>query len=534
MTTDILNYWPMPGKTPRQSQQKVLEWIENLPSNIKYILCEIPVGGGKSPIGLNYSGFLADSLGNAFVLTPQKILQKQYQDSFDRARLFSLYGKSNYKCEPKDTNCDIGSDIKPRCVSCPHRDAMGATKSSPNVVLNYTLGLLLFMLSADIGIPKRKLMILDECHTLEHHLTEFKALQIGEKRCRQFKVKFKKPETEADAINWINDCYFPAVQQEYKTLKSLVDEIMSRYENDERMDKADAEVINKLKDVTEHISVISEYVNMDFDDLIDKFVLLKDKTYFKFKALYGKDIFVKYMKPMADKFLFLSSTILDKDAYCRDLGIPPEEAAFISVDSEFELDNRPVMYLPRAKMTYGWDKDDRKSDRVGMIKGIRDICDMHADNSGIVHTGSFQVSNWLVDELRGKIPHRIMHHNPESELSRDQVIDEFIKNNNQVPTILISPSITEGLDLTHDKGRFAIITKVPYPYLGDAWVKRRQDLSKAWYNRQAMIGIIQGSGRVVRSKDDWGNTYILDSSFYGLYKGMERQVPAWFKKSIHW
>lgn len=522
----------MPNSQPRETQTKVLQWIENLPPNIKYILCEVPVGGGKSPIGLNLSAYLADSLGHAFVLTPQKILQKQYQDSFERARLFSMYGKANYKCLPKDTNCDIGGDIKPKCASCPHRDAMASLKGSPNVVLNYSLALLFFMLAADIGIGKRKLMILDECHTLEHHLTEFKALQIGEKRCRQFKVKFQYPRSEDDALNWIDDTYLPAVQNEYRVLKSVADEIISKYENDETMSKADAEILNKLKDVKEHMAMLTEYTTMNRNDLIEKFALIKDKTYFKFKPLYGKEMFNTYMKPMADKFLFLSSTILDKAAYCRDLGIPPEEAAFLSVESEFELDNRPVLYSPKSKMTYGWDGPDKKVDRKRMIQGIIDICKTHEGQSGIIHTGSFQVANWLIEELDGKVEQRLMHHNPESEVSRDEVIEKFTKNNNTVPSLLVSPSITEGLDLTHDKGRFAIITKVPYPYLGDAWVKRRQELSKEWYMRQAMIGIIQGSGRVVRSKDDWGYTYILDESFAALMKNMNHQLPKWFKDSI--
>lgn len=532
MTTSILNFWPMPNSKPRASQEKVLQWVENLPPNIKYILCEVPVGGGKSPIGLNYSAYLAESMGSSFILTPQKILQKQYQDSFERARLFSIYGKSNYRCESKDTNCDIGSDIKPKCVKCPHRDAMDAVRSSPNVVMNYTLALLYFMLSETIGIKKRKLMILDECHTLEHHLTEFRALQIGEKRCRQFKVKFHYPRNEDDALDWIEETYLPAVESEYRLVKSVADEIMSKYENDETMSKSDAEIINKLKDIKEHITILGEYLGEDRSKLIDKFALIKDKTYFKFKPLYGKDMFNTYMKPMADRFLFMSSTILDKDAFCRDMGIPASETAFLSVDSEFELENRPVLYTPKSKMTYGWDGDDKKGDRRRMIDGIIEICKQHEGQSGIIHTASFQVANWLIEQLDGKIEQRIMHHNPEAESSRDEVIEKFTSNNNEIPSILISPSITEGLDLKHDRGRFSIIVKVPYPYLGDAWVKRRQELSKEWYMRQAMIGIIQGSGRVVRAKDDWGYTYILDESFAGLLKFMDRQTPKWFKDSI--
>jgi ATP-dependent DNA helicase DinG len=532
MDKDILQYWPMAKSLPRESQEKVLKWIEALPIEKKYILCEIPVGGGKSPIGLNLSAYLADSKGSSFILTPQKILQKQYQDSFDKSQLLSLYGKANYTCAPKETNCDIGSDIKPKCESCPHRDAMGAARYAPNIVLNYTLAMLLFMLSTELKIGKRKLMVLDECHTLEHHLTEFQALQIGEKRCRQFKVKWTKPNSEYEAIDWIKETYKPAVIHEHSQLTSIVQEITARYEDNEHMDKADAEIINKLKDVTRHLDVLNEYCLLGVDDLIQKYALIIDKSYFKFKPLYGREIFNKFMKPMADRFLFMSSTILDKDAFCHDLGIPPEEAAFISIDSEFPLDNRPVLYSPTMKMTYGWDKDDKKSDRKIMINKIIDICKLHEGDSGIIHTGSFQLANWLIRELTGKVSQRIMHHAPDSDYSRDVIIDDFTDNNNDIPSLLISPSITEGLDLKDDRARFSITAKVPFPNISDAWTKRRMELSKEWYNRQAMLGIIQGAGRVIRSKEDWGYNYILDESFGALYQRYIKNTPAWFKNSI--
>jgi Rad3-related DNA helicase len=167
-----------------------------------------------------------------------------------------------------------------------------------------------------------------------------------------------------------------------------------------------------------------------------------------------------------------------------------------------------------------------------MIAKIIEICKSHESDSGVIHTGSFQIANWLVNELTDKIPHKIVHHNPDSDFTRDEVINEFMANDNAVPTILISPSITEGLDLKEDKGRFSIIAKVPFPYLGDSWVKRRMELSKEWYSRQAMIGIIQATGRVVRSKEDWGYNYILDESFGMLSKMYSKNIPKWFKDSI--
>ena len=44
--------------------------------------------------------------------------------------------------------------------------------------------------------------------------------------------------------------------------------------------------------------------------------------------------------------------------------------------------------------------------------------------------------------------------------------------------------------------------------------------------------IVQGSGRSVRSEEDWANTYILDSNFGKLLGGNQELFPEWFLEGI--
>lgn len=529
---NIFKFWPSREYTPREIQTSVLKWMEQLPSHIKYVLCELPVGSGKSFLGINYSGYIDNGWGDAYVLTPQRILQKQYEESFESHQLASLYGKTNYQCEPKSTNCDIGSSVKPMCPSCPHKEAFNKAIYSPNIVLNYKLALLMFKyISSEKGIRPRKLMVFDECHTLEHHLTEFNAIQVGEKRCRQFSVKFPSLKTATQALDWLGTTYTKAATDVLRRLQRQFEDIDARSTGGERLLPEDIDIINRYKDVTTHLDELQEFLSLGEDAIRERYVFVPEKAHFKFKEVYGKHVFKDFVYGMADRFLFMSATILDKKAYCEDLGIDPEQAAFISMNSEFPEENRPIIYMPRAKMTYGWNTPERKTDRVDMLKSVETILSHHSDENGIIHTGSFQIADWLVQNLSGDTPHRIMHHNPSSERSRDDVIAEFTEDGGG-PKLLISPSITEGLDLKYDKGRFAIVAKVPYPYLGDAWVKRRMELSKEWYTRQAAIAIMQGAGRVVRSEDDWGNVYILDASFTNLLRAMRKKFPKWWIDSI--
>lgn len=534
--SDIYSFWPM-GSEPRPSQVKVLDFIKELPEHIKYILCEVPVGGGKSPLALNVSGWLSQSLGNSYILTPQKVLQKQYEDSFQDTLIHSLYGKANYTCESKKTNCELGSEIKPRCTSCPHKTAYHKMIYAPNVVMNYTLAFLLFKYNMDEKIvTRRNTIIFDEAHTIENHLTEFNSISISEKRCRQIGVGIFRQFTKMeDALDWIKAKYMPVLIDKIMKLTPQVREILEACEEDARSpDKDELSIISLSKELINHKEMIDEQLMFEsYEDLYRNYVLVNEgRTVFKFKELYGRRNFKRFVEPMADRFLFMSSTILDKDEFCSDLGIDPAQTAFISLESEFDKENRPIFYIPSCKMTYGWDKPEMKSQTDKMIRRIVALCnDPHGEDNGIIHTGSFQIAKWLIERLDGQIPHMIMHHLPTSGFSRDEVLEEFQKDDG-IRKVLISPSITEGLDLTDDKGRFAIFAKVPYPFLGDAWVKARQNLSASWYKRQALISMIQGGGRVVRSSSDYGNVYILDSSFLYLLNNCRHMLPAWWVDSI--
>lgn len=524
----ILDFWPMKGHKPRDTQVTVLKWGEKLPPHIKYILTEIPVGGGKSPLALTFSGWFVNGSGSSTILTPQKILQKQYEDSFEPHLIGSMYGKANYECNPKKTNCDIGDVIKPKCKACPYRDNFNAAKVKPNVVLNYKIALLFSMIGVEF-IRNRKLMVFDECHTLEHHLTEFLAMTVSERMCKKFGVVWKKPNTIVEAKNFLTERYLPAMLTKIQEMGREVTEINARADMGAAISTEEGELIKEYDELVETHGRLTTLVAMPIREMQEQYVFVPDKTFFRFKELYGARIFQQLIDPLADKFLFMSSTILDKDEFCRDLGIDPTKAAFISMDSEFPTENRPVMFFPTMKMTYGWDGPDKAAERKEMISAIVEICkNQHADDCGVIHTGSFQVAKWLVDELRGKIPQRIMHHNPDGGLSRDEVIRDFT-NGDGTLKLLISPSVTEGLDLKGDLARFNIIAKTPYPFLGDAWVKARMEASQSWYLRQAMIAVIQACGRVVRGKEDWGYTYILDSSFIALFNRIKGKIPKWWK-----
>jgi len=181
MTDDIKDYWAIPEFDLRKNQELALEWMqEELTTNDhKYLILELPVGSGKSLLGLSLSKYLTKGAGSSFVLTPQRILQDQYEKDFSQLGkkfLSSLHGKSNYKCQSKGASCKIGSLVKPACEHCPHKTAKINARNANNTVLNYKLALTSFQYTDTF--EKRKLMILDEAHTLEQHLVDFDLVDI--------------------------------------------------------------------------------------------------------------------------------------------------------------------------------------------------------------------------------------------------------------------------------------------------------------------------------------------------------------------
>lgn len=526
----ILDFWPFPNKEIRPIQRKALLWIEQELKNpdIKYLILEAPVGSGKSMIALTTARYINRGLGNSFILTPQRILQAQYMEEFPHNWVNTLYGKSNYSCMNLNSTCEIGSAISSCDDSCRFRIAKQNAKRSPNVVLNYSLALASFSYTNTFN--PRELMICDEAHNLESFLCEFdKTNVITQSMAKKINVPFKFHTDIDSAIDYLKNIVMPNLETYLDDLEYEVKEIKTLKRSE--ITKEHISKVAEYNRVCTYFNAVDGLISVSLEYIHQNYVLIHDKKteYSQFKRLFGKYTFKNTLDNMADKFLMMSGTIFDKNAYCSDLGIDPAQTSFISLDSTFPIENRPVVVNPVMKMNFSWKEDINSKNRKAMIQAIVKILEHHKDDSGIIHTGSFQIADWIIDEL-GFSSHLIFSHGPASGEDRNKIIEAFMKS--KKPSVLISPSITEGLDLKDDLSRFAIFAKVPFPYIGDQWIKRRMELSSNWYARKTLIDILQGCGRVVRSPTDVGVSYILDGSFQYLYNTNSYMIPKWWKQSI--
>jgi len=239
------------------------------------------------------------------------------------------------------------------------------------------------------------------------------------------------------------------------------------------------------------------------------------------KPIFASRFSNKQLFCSGEKILLMSGTILDRDTYCRNLGIPINEVAFISLDSPFDKKNRPIFIVSAGSMRY---KNIDKS-LPKLAKAVQSLINNeHKNEKGIIHCHTYRIAKYLNQHVK---TNRFLLHDSSNRM---EVYNFHL--NDKKPTILLSPSLTEGIDLFDELSRFQIIMKIPFPYLGDEFIKQKMNRVSGWYEWETAKTIIQASGRSIRHEDDHSITYILDSDFNFFYKRNEHMFPKWYSDAI--
>ena len=100
------------------------------------------------------------------------------------------------------------------------------------------------------------------------------------------------------------------------------------------------------------------------------------------------------------------------------------------------------------------------------------------------------------------------------------------------PTVMVSPSMSHGVDLKGDLGQFQVIMKVPYLPLSSKRIKRLSKEDYQWYVNKTLSTIVQMAGRCTRNDTDSAKTYILDGSVVDLLKRNWNKLPKYFRDRI--
>lgn len=238
----------------------------------------------------------------------------------------------------------------------------------------------------------------------------------------------------------------------------------------------------------------------------------------------------KFLHSTAKNRVLMSATVGGYEAYTANCGIHyieknegEDSVSYAVIPSTFDFSTSPVNFLNRYKMSYR-----EKEESFPHIKElIYSICKKFNGQKGMIQTGSYQNAKEIYDGAPPEVRKRLLLYNNSKEKTSTITLHQMSKD-----TILIGPTLVEGIDLPGDQCRFIVIAKVPYPVITDKYVKKKMELFPAWYNSTTSNIIIQGIGRGNRFKEDSCTTYILDACFLSLYNATKDQYPTELQNRI--
>lgn len=521
-----------PFKKPRSGQLDIIQDVKKaIDKGFKYIILEAGTGTGKSAIATT----LANIYQSAYILTMTKQLQSQYGFQFGYP---FVKGRGNFSCKETglENRCDSGicqTTLDKEKFVCEYgvskspfdggdfafEDAFNApiyfrshnhcnywnqkanAVQSPITLMNYDYALL--ELNYVKHFAKRKLMVLDEAHNIENKLMQRLEVNIYTARLEKEINTTIPPSmiTDTDPTEWI--LFLKSIYESYRgiTVKD--------------MPKNKAERINRTKLRLRELSN-----NMEKDP--ENWVIDNFSGGISFKPLkidtYAEDQLFQY----ADICLFMSATILDQDLFCSWLGIDPSDAYKIQIKSSFPPSSRPIHLKIAGNMSQRLIK--RSAPRS--IPILEKIINHHKHEKGLIHTHNYKCQKYVMNKIRSN---RLIDHN---NLNREYRLRQFEES--EEPLVLVSPSMSEGVDLPYEKCQFQVIYKIPFPYLGDRQVNKRKNKDPKWYAYKTVMTLIQAYGRGMRAEDDSCETYILDGNIRMLFNNRLYRplIPEFFKEAV--
>jgi Rad3-related DNA helicase len=369
-------------------------------------------------------------------------------------------------------------------------------------------------------------ILVSNCHSIEDQFLNFISVDINEeviKNKMKLMIKDKRFGVKS-CLKWIDEELKPKVKELEDDYLIKSEELQNKEDEPSRLKFT--KYLNEheyfLKYRQKLDSLISNY---DSDTWVfDTEQLEKGGRKFSFKPIMI-DKYTNYsLFSRANKFLLMSATILGAERFCENIGIKQDEGVeFLSLPSTFPKDIRPIFYFNSGRMG----QDNIHKTLPNMVKDIEKIMDKHKTNKGVIFCHTYRIGDYIKEHMNGKNGERLLFH---TSKNRQAILDYHLES--EEPTVLLTPSLSEGIDLKDDLSRFQILCKLPFPYLGDERVQKKMKKFEWWYSYKTVKSIVQSLGRSIRSEDDWANSYILDGDWELFYKKNKDMFPVWIKEAM--
>jgi Rad3-related DNA helicase len=500
-------FFPLPWW--RSAQAQGLDFICRELAHADDIFLEAPPGIGKSAMAIALARCRAELGAAPYISTTSISLEDQYMRDFARLGLRQLHAKSHYSC-PTCQSCDVGlrcvkstNGSKSRCQegdACPYKIAKVKFNAADFAIANAAYICTCARFAPDW--EPREIGIFDEAHLLHDTIASGYSFDIHDNEVEFF-------PTEGAELSWLERFYsfwlatqIRQLEEELERTDEEGSEIQKICRKLERAEQKQENLGNILADVPEH---------WVFDQQPDRLSI---------SPLWATDLAAHLLLQIGAKRIYLSATLPGFKHQARYLGLDPNKAKFLALDSPFPLENRLIHVCPIVK----WNHRNPGPAIAKTCRALEKILSLHPTDRGLVHVSSYWQARKIVQQCQSK---RLITHDNARE--KDIRLEEMFARSG---TVLVSPSSHEGLDLYGDRSRFQVIAKLPFASLGDKRVKRRMEVDPDWYHLHTAQKFTQACGRSIRSDSDFAVTYILDQAFEGFYSRASQFFPQYIVDAL--
>ena len=480
--TTIHSYFPY--LKAREVQRELLDRLEAVWSQYDLVVINAPTSLGKSALATT----LLNWEGSGMYCTPTNQLLSQFLGEFPDVPALYSPGVTSAGWAPGYTRDEL---IRGRQTASRTIDSIACTSSLAAIE----------RLSGRMW--SRRFHVIDEAHSLIPMLQSAGALKIWKHKVRYPDNFWRRDELLTWAERELN--YISHTSGVLKFLRTLVDTLTS--------DKPEY-VITEEEDIWRNgAKWLDPPVLRGEECLLPQLVLkpIRVPETDSWRVLIG---------PRVKKVVLLSATLSRVDV--EQLGIRNRRTLYLHCASPIEAGSRPIYFEPVAPVYH-----------ASLTEATRKLADYiretllprYEEQKGLVHATYQQAT--LLRRFLGTQDGRILYHTKDD---KQQVLANFLAS--KPGTVLVASGMYEGVDLPYDRARWQAICKVPWKSLGDPAIRYQSEQNPEWYIWEALKYLIQACGRVVRAPDDYGETYILDSTFRRLYNEGKHLAPQWWLDGI--
>jgi Rad3-related DNA helicase len=501
----------------RKGQEKAVQEI--LFSKERFSILNSPVGAGKSLTGMALA--MVDEEAVLTYLTSTRALQDQVLGEFESCGLTDIRGRANYSCNIEESKtaaeakCTAGyfcDRRKDEVQGCDYYDQKRDAAAARLRISNYSF----WLHDEESGaLGPTDILVLDEAHNAPTEIERFAAVELSEHDLTSFRIPTPDRATEKGGTSrerW----RMVALHQIEEGLAALKVEIAGQV----RVDTHLLARVRTAKDIQRKLVRMCRLGDHEW-----LFSISPSRKFRKWKwellnpGALAEDLLFRGAK----KIVLVSATVNRKTLDL--LGVKDQSRIrLIEQDSTFPVRRRPIYYWPVARVGFGMDGLQTRRWR----EAIDEIVSARLDRKGVIHSVSYARALEIARQSKFRDEGIFIIDTQDRQLQ--DVLREF--RSRPAPCVLISPRSWKGSTSPCGRREYQIIAKMPFPDMRDPLITAKKKRDKDYIPYVVLQHVVQMVGRIVRSIEDQGETFVIDDHFGWLKAGYFKYNPRWFSVAI--